>query len=102
MELRGPAVAVLTCAFVEIRVRNGETISAGEPAAIPVPADEGGIALRVVATAVLAFATAAVLFPTVVAWAAAGVAALAGVLLLFRTMRTRASQKCRRAAAPPA
>lgn len=50
VELRGPAVADLTRAFSEMWALNGTAIPAEELAAFPVPSDEGGIALRVVAT----------------------------------------------------
>ena len=50
VELRGPAVADLTRAFAEIWAHSGPAIPAEELAAIPAPADEGGVALRVIAT----------------------------------------------------
>jgi cardiolipin synthase len=50
VELRGPAVADLTRAFAQIWSRNGPAIPAEDLAALPVSADEGGIALRIVAT----------------------------------------------------
>ena len=50
VEIRGPAVADLIRAFAQIWAQNGRAIPKDELAAIPVPAHEGGIALRVVAT----------------------------------------------------
>ena len=50
VELRGPAVADIVRAFAEIWAQNGPAIPAEELAALPDPAPEGEIALRIVAT----------------------------------------------------
>ena len=50
VELRGPAVTDLVRAFAQVWALNGAAIPAEELAAFAVPASEGGIALRVVAT----------------------------------------------------
>lgn len=50
VELRGPAVTDLVRAFAQIWAQNGTVIPAQELAALPDPAAEGGIALRVIAT----------------------------------------------------
>ena len=51
VELRGPAVADIVRAFAQIWAQNGPAIPAEELTASPLPGIEGGIALRVVATA---------------------------------------------------
>ena len=51
VEIRGPAVADLARAFLDVWAQNGTAISAGEIAAIPAPANEGTAAVRIVATA---------------------------------------------------
>ncbi len=51
VELRGPAVTDLIRAFSEVWAQNGMPIPAAELAAIPAPANEGDVALRVIATA---------------------------------------------------
>ncbi len=54
------------------------------------------IALLIVAAVLLAFTAVAVIFPTVVAWTAASLAALVGCILIFRSVRSTASRRRRR------
>ncbi|MEO6740862.1 MAG: phospholipase D-like domain-containing protein [Chthoniobacteraceae bacterium] len=51
VELRGPAVTDLVRAFSEVWAQNGPAIPPEELAAFPDPENEGGVALRVIATA---------------------------------------------------
>ena len=51
VELRGPAVADLVRAFLDVWSQNGTAISASEIAAIPAPTNQGAASVRIVATA---------------------------------------------------
>lgn len=50
VEIRGPAVADLSRAFAQIWAQNGAAIPKDELASLAVPAPEGGVAMRIVAT----------------------------------------------------
>ena len=60
------------------------------------------VTLLIAAAVVLAFAAFAVFFPRVVAWSAAAVASVIGLVLLFRALRTRARRGRKPKTAPPA
>ena len=51
VEIRGPAVSDLVRAFREIWARNGPAIPAAELAEISAPENQGGVAVRIIATA---------------------------------------------------
>ena len=59
------------------------------------------VTLLIAAAVMLALAAFSVFFPRLIAWGAATVAGVIGVVLLFRALRTRARRKRRRETAPP-